>query len=491
VWVVEASEAAMANEPQEAAMANEAQDSDREEEVTQAGLDDGQDPERKAQFLGFRQKMDEFKGAQEGMISEADNFKGQGNAYFSFGCYSQATIMYSEAIDLQPDNQVLYCNRSMAYLKQDMADLALADAERSLEIESSIDNIKAYWRKAQALLDLHRLEECEVAATEGLEIHGRNPHLNKVRRKARETLVIERLMAGDWVGKLDNGVEQRLAFSKDGEMTMTVFGHSLTSTYELSVEGNPRSMVVRMNQKLGPGSPPPTPPMVYIFEFRDEDKELYLCHPVDGSKELPTKFQGSGCIKHRRVEAAKAASELVSDEPLDVRCARYMEAMNKILPPIPPQLPEKPSDEQIKEEIEICGRVSELKRLHGLDVHRRAVELAKDPATAQDEEMMDLAQNLRRRFVSRKLLPEEPKALPVAAQPTPEPSSEAPAAEAAPPKETVTVVDPARDESAEPKSLPPPAAAPTQIQGKDDSQPAPDLLSRLAVCICCGSGSGA
>merc|ERR1719498_647279 len=196
--------------------------------------------------------MDEFKGAQEGMVSQAECMKSQGNAYFTFGCYSQATIMYSDAIELQPHNHVLYCNRAMAYLKQDMADLALEDAERSLEIESSIDNIKAYWRKSQALLDMDRYEEAEAAAGEGLALHGRNPHLNKVRRKAREASVVNRLIAGDWVGKLDNGIEQRLAYSKDGEMKMTVFGHSLSATYELSVEGNPRSMVVRMKHEVGP-----------------------------------------------------------------------------------------------------------------------------------------------------------------------------------------------------------------------------------------------
>merc|ERR1719359_2841926 len=93
----------------------------------------------------------------------------------------------------------------MAYLKQDMADLALADAIKSLEIDSTIDNIKAYWRKAQALLDLNRFEEAEAAAGVGLELHGRNPHLNKVRRKAREAIVIRRLVAGDWVGTVDHG----------------------------------------------------------------------------------------------------------------------------------------------------------------------------------------------------------------------------------------------------------------------------------------------
>jgi hypothetical protein len=374
----------------------------------------------------------------------------------------------------------------MAYLKQDMADLALADAERSLEIESSVDNIKAYWRKAQALLDLNRLDEAEAAASDGLELHGRNPHLNKVRRKAREQSVTNKLMAGDWVGKLDNGIEQRLAFSNEGEMTMTVFGHSLTSTYELSVEGNPRSMVVRMKQQLGPGSPPPAPPMVYIFEFHGDDTELWLCHPTDGSKEMPTKFAGSGLVKHKRVKAAKPEVEEASTEPLDERCARYMEEMIKVLPLLAPQLPEKPSDEEIKDEVRICGSVSALKRKFGLEVHRRAVDLAKDPSTADSEDMKGLAEQLRKRFISRKLLEEEPKALR-------KPAAAAATATAAPAAPATVVTDERSSKAVEApvsSAAKPSAGLPAGVEllpSSGDSQKAPDLLTRLATCICCKS----
>jgi hypothetical protein len=439
--------------------------------------------ERKDDYLDFRRKMDEFKGAQEGMVSESEALKSQGNAYFSFGCYSQATIMYSDAIELQPHSHVLYCNRAMAYLKQEMADLALADAIKSLEIESSVDNIKAYWRKSQALLDLDRYEEAEAAAGEGLALHGRNPHLNKVRRKAREASVTQRLVAGDWVGKLDNGIEQRLTFSREGEMSMTVFGHSLISTFELSVEGNPRSMVVRMKYEAGPGSPPP-PPMVYIFDFQDDDKELWLCHPTDGSKDLPTKFEGSGLVKHRRVEAAKPKAEEVSDEPLDERCLRYMREMVAVLPLNPPQLPEKPSDEQIRDEVEICGRVSTLKRNYGLEVHRHAVELAKAPSSAANVEMEELAQKLRRRFLARKLLAEDPNAK----APKPEPAPQV--APSPPPVVDGAEVTTAKVEAVVP-AVPEPSANSAEfeklVHTKIDSR-GQDMLSRLASCICGGCG---
>lgn len=455
-------------------MAQGAKDADHEkDEDEEEPQEDYTSRERKESYLDFRQKMDEFKGAQEGMISESESMKKQGNAYYAFGCYSQATLMYSEALELQPHSAVLYCNRSMAYLKQDMADLALDDANRSLEIESSVDNIKGYWRKAQALLDLNRYEEAEAAAGDGLELQGRNPQLNKVRRKAREASVIKRLGVGHWAGKLDNGIEQRLAFSKEGEMQMTVFGHSLTATYELSVEGDPRSMVVRMKQEVVPGSPP-APPMPYIFEFRNDDQELWLCHPVDGSQDLPTKFQGAGLVKHRRVEAPAAQENAISDELVDVQCARYMKEMNKALPLVVRQLPEKPSDQQVQEEVEICARVSELKRKYGLEVHRRAVQLAKSPSSADEEELRQLAQQLRRRFLARKLICEEPQAK-IPSQPAAQATLPPDDAELPEPRSTAPAANPA-------------SPAGLELTASRGDAKSPGLLSRLVSGICGGCG---
>jgi len=356
-----------------------------------------------AEYLDFRRKIDQMKTKQKGLQSDAEKMKQQGNHFFSIGCYSQAAIMYCEALELDPHNHVLYCNRSMAYLKQDMPDEALEDAETSLSLCSGDDNIKAYWRKAQALLDLGRSVESEAASDEGLALKPTNPHLNRVRRLARETTAMHRLCSGEWAGQLDNGIEQRLSFCKDGAMVMNVFGHKVQATFDLSVEGNPRSMVVRMKSDgMGPENGPPPPPVPYIFEFRSAD-ELWLCHPV-GSQELPTSFQGPGFMRMRKTIHV---AEEISAEPLDVRCARYMEEMNKLLPLLPIQLPEQPSDEQVKQEVALIDSMSALKRREGMDAHRRAVELAREPEKTASDDLRDLAQDFRCRLQARKLLPKE------------------------------------------------------------------------------------
>lgn len=378
-----------------------------------------EEKERTREYLHFRRKFDQLKGD----ASEAERMRKQGNGYFSLGLYSQAAIMYSDALELKPDDPVLYCNRAMSYIKQGMPDEALADAEKSLSLDSSVDNIKAHWRKAQALLDLDRPEESEAASDIGLELQPRNPHLNKVRRNARESHVTRRL-TGDWLGQSNvdmpvngptlpgqsgqpTGIQKRLKFDAEGNVVMTVMGMSFSSTYDLSIEGNPRSMLLK--PKSEPGMGPPMPDVVYIFEFHDNDEELWLCHPV-GTKDLPEKFEGPGFERMRRV-AAEVEADLA--KPLEERCRSYLAEMVEVMPLLPPQLPEKPEEDQVKTEVMLMESIAALKRKYGQDAARRAMELAKDPSSADGAELAALAERLRQRLVARRILaPEEDEAAP-------------------------------------------------------------------------------
>lgn len=438
---------------------------EKEEEEEEDPYDkEEREARKKQEFMGFRREFDKMKRTQEGLQADSDKIKTQGNHFFSLGLFFQATAMYSEAIDLQPENALLYGNRSMAYLKQHMFDEALVDAETSLELDDSVANIKAYWRKAQALLDLERPEEAVVVADEGLALQGGNKHLNGVRRKAREVNTLRRLVGGTWVGKMQGGIEKSLSFSADGSMLMCVFNHPIPSTFDLSVEGNPRSMVVKMKPEGDlRGTGPPPPPMVYIFEFHDNDEELWICHPV-GTNELPTKFEGPGFEKLRRAPKSDVKQEDESDaESLEVRCDRYIREMNAILPLLPQQLPERPSDEQVSEEAQLMEQFTQLRRRYPLQVHQRSVELAKDPSQAGSTELAELALDLQRRFVARKIMK-----IPSAA---PAPSPKTPAATPAFPEVTIS--------TGSPQAFPAnPAAAPAS-QKQADSGCMCGLVSRL------------
>mmetsp|Transcript_40780 Transcript_40780/g.89133 ORF Transcript_40780/g.89133 Transcript_40780/m.89133 type:complete len:420 (+) Transcript_40780:73-1332(+) len=364
---------------------------------------DERERRRAADYLDFRRKFDQMKQKHSSQQADSDKMRIQGNNFFSFGCYQQACMCYGEAIELQPENPVLFCNRAMAYIKLEMPELALADAEMSLGLDPSEKNIKAYWRQAQALLDLGRSDESEAVADAGLALEASNQHLNRVRRKAREASAIRRLSSTEWLATLENGVEKRLSFTADGIMNMHVWGHKVPATFELSVEGKPRSMVVRMKPEGNvAGTGPPPPPVPYIYEFHDDDKELWLCHPV-GSADLPTKFEGPGFERLRSVPRVAPLAE--TDVPLDVRCVQYMERLRDLLPLLPQQLPERPSDEQVREEVQLVEQLAKLRQSFGMEVAQRAMELAKEPSTASNADLCDLATALQQRLVARRIIP--------------------------------------------------------------------------------------
>lgn len=62
--------------------------------------------------------------------------KNKGNQFMKEEKYDEAVEMYTEAIEKDPQNHVLYSNRSAAYAKKEQFEDALKDAERTIEIKS-------------------------------------------------------------------------------------------------------------------------------------------------------------------------------------------------------------------------------------------------------------------------------------------------------------------------------------------------------------------
>lgn len=61
--------------------------------------------------------------------------KQQGNAALQKGLVDEALDLYSKAVDLDPNNQVLYSNRSAAYCKAKKYLEALEDAEKVISLK--------------------------------------------------------------------------------------------------------------------------------------------------------------------------------------------------------------------------------------------------------------------------------------------------------------------------------------------------------------------
>lgn len=74
-----------------------------------------------------------------------DQLKNEGNNAFSSGDYNTAIQKFTQAIDLSPNNHVLYSNRSASYCALRQYDQALIDAEKTIQIEPSWSKVFYYY----------------------------------------------------------------------------------------------------------------------------------------------------------------------------------------------------------------------------------------------------------------------------------------------------------------------------------------------------------
>ncbi|PVU88710.1 hypothetical protein BB559_005439 [Furculomyces boomerangus] len=110
-------------------------------------------------------------------MSTSDQFKAEGNKAFSSGNFSEAIKQFTAGIEIDPQNHILYSNRSGAYCATKDYTSALVDAEKVISIKS--DWPKGYSRKGAALHGLQRLEDAKAAYEQGLVVDPTNPQLKK------------------------------------------------------------------------------------------------------------------------------------------------------------------------------------------------------------------------------------------------------------------------------------------------------------------------
>jgi tetratricopeptide (TPR) repeat protein len=100
-------------------------------------------------------KIDDEGGDEEYKV-QANLLKDQGNELFQAGKTQEAILLYTQAINLDPDNQVLYSNRCAAYMKNDSKSKALHDAEKCVQIAPTWS--KGYVRLGAAQHSLKRFD---------------------------------------------------------------------------------------------------------------------------------------------------------------------------------------------------------------------------------------------------------------------------------------------------------------------------------------------
>jgi len=131
-----------------------------------------------------------------------NELKAKGNAAFSAGKFEEAIDLFTQAIEVNPENHVLYSNRSAARASLKEFDKALEDAQKVVELKP--DWVKGYSRLGAAYHGLHKLDEALEAYNKGLEIGPENQLLKegKMQVEAAMKQAKSPFMAPDFINRL-------------------------------------------------------------------------------------------------------------------------------------------------------------------------------------------------------------------------------------------------------------------------------------------------
>ncbi|EPS30967.1 Heat shock protein sti1 [Penicillium oxalicum] len=175
----------------------------------------------------------------------ADALKAEGNKAFSAKDYSTAIDKFTQAIAIEPENHILYSNRSAVYSAQNEYQKALEDAEKAVTIKP--DWSKGYLRKGAAYRGIGDLLAAHDAYEEALKLEPGNDQaksgLNAVQRAINAEATADGVQ-GDPTGGLggmfnDPGLFQKLA---SNPKTASLLGDAEFMAKLKKIQQNPNSV---------------------------------------------------------------------------------------------------------------------------------------------------------------------------------------------------------------------------------------------------------
>ena len=123
----------------------------------------GKDPSNDSQHADLNDQDD-----REEWELQRDSLKLEGDAFYKAKDFKQAILKYSGAIELDPENHILYSNRSAAHLNNSEKSKSLKDAQKCVELKK--DWFKGQNRLGAALFSLGRLNEARSVYMESLKL---------------------------------------------------------------------------------------------------------------------------------------------------------------------------------------------------------------------------------------------------------------------------------------------------------------------------------
>ncbi|KAJ1822164.1 Hsp90 cochaperone [Coemansia sp. RSA 2598] len=277
-------------------------------------------------------------------MSTANELKAQGNAAFAAGNHDEAIKLFTQAIELDPTNHVLYSNRSASLASLKKYDEALKDAEKTIEIKP--DWPKGYSRKGAALFGMHRLEEAKETYEAGLKHDPENALLKKslgdtesaLRNAENEFDDVANQMANVFKGdvlariaanpktaafladpayvtkiKAIQADPNRLSeFASDQRITITLF--TLMGVGDVFTQA-PGEMPPAADEPRSPPAKTPSPPQQQQQSAAKSEEKMDVDEPVEQTEEekdaaakkaqaAEAKNQGNSAYKARKFEEA-------------------------------------------------------------------------------------------------------------------------------------------------------------------------------------------
>ncbi|XP_075038872.1 small glutamine-rich tetratricopeptide repeat-containing protein beta isoform X1 [Mixophyes fleayi] len=121
-------------------------------------------------------------------LERAEQLKDEGNNYMKEQNYDAAVDCYSQAVELDPNNAVYYCNRAAAHSQLGHHSDAITDCEKAISIDAKYS--KAYGRMGRALAALNKYKEAIGNYQKALDLDPENEsyksYLKMAEQKARQ-----------------------------------------------------------------------------------------------------------------------------------------------------------------------------------------------------------------------------------------------------------------------------------------------------------------